>query len=81
MPKQPKSTVAASTDTALEQIEPGDPFKLVSVKAAAEKRGVTYWQMHKDLEAGLIPSCYQGRRRYVRESDLHAFIDGLFQGS
>lgn len=72
----PKSqSVTPPADSAADEM--GDPFKLIALKDAAEKRSVTYWQMHQDVKHGRIPAVYQGRRVYVTERDLNAFIAGL----
>lgn len=50
---------------------------LITVKAAADRLSITPWSLYKMLDQGIIASCYQGRRRYVRTDSLHKYVASL----
>lgn len=50
---------------------------LLTLKAAAEKLSIGYWAMYRLVSEGVIPSCYQGRCRYVTPQALRDYVAGL----
>lgn len=55
----------------------GDSHTLLSVKAAAERAGIAYFSMLELFNKGVIPSVYQGTRRYCTVAAYKAYIESL----
>lgn len=55
---------------------PMEPL-LISLKDAAPIIGLSYYGFYELIEAGTIPSVYQGRRRYVTPQALRTYVDSL----
>lgn len=55
---------------------PMEPL-LISLKDAAPVLGLSYYGFYELVEAGTIPSVYQGRRRYVTPESLRAYVAKL----
>lgn len=55
---------------------PMEPL-LISLKDAAPIIGLSYYGFYELVEAGTIPTVYQGRRRYVTPQTLREYVDAL----
>jgi hypothetical protein len=55
---------------------PMEPL-LISLKDAAPIIGLSYYGFYELVEAGTIPTVYQGRRRYVTPQTLREYVDSL----
>lgn len=59
---------------------PMEPL-LISLKDAAPIVGLSYYGFYELVEAGTIPTVYQGRRRYVTPQTLRDYVDSLSEKS
>ena len=55
---------------------PMEPL-LISLKDAAKIVGLKYYGFYELVEKNIIPTTYQGRRRYVTPQDLRDYVKSL----